>query len=47
MRLYSEPNRVVRELNQRETDRLPTERLIDILEKLRPLLSAKGGRDSR
>jgi hypothetical protein len=33
-----EPIRLVREVKQRETDRLTTERLIDILEKLRPML---------
>jgi hypothetical protein len=34
----AEPIRVVRAIKQRETDRLTTERLIDILEKLRPML---------
>jgi hypothetical protein len=33
-----EPVRLVREIRQRKTDRLTTERLIEILEKLRPLL---------
>jgi hypothetical protein len=33
-----EPIRVVGQLKQREADRLTTERLIEILEKLRPLL---------
>jgi hypothetical protein len=35
-----EPIRVIRALKQREIDQLPTERLIEILEKLRPLLRA-------
>jgi hypothetical protein len=36
----AEPIRVVRALKQREIDRLTTERLIEILEKLRPVLRA-------